>query len=239
LNNSDSKTDLPIPTPPAQTTEVDDGKDENGYELTPEEKKVDEPKKEETKVEEKPIEKPATGYGENIPEPVEEVVPPVEKKPEEMTDEEKAVKEFSDVIKDLGEGYDKDKVKKFAVENKLTKTQLEAYVKMAKEEDKAIVEKAEKARISQRKSWNEELKNDPDFGGANFAKNVDRVEKVLENNMPSTKKFLTDKGIMLPPYLMRDLLGIAKALNPTVPLVVGDPVEPKEDEGDFLDNLYS
>ena len=39
---------------------------------------------------------------------------------------------------------------------------------------------------------------DPEFGGENFDKNVDRVEKVLEKYMPNMKKVLTERGSMLP-----------------------------------------
>jgi hypothetical protein len=43
----------------------------------------------------------------------------------------------------------------------------------------------------------------------------------------------------LPPYIMRDFLSLAKALNPTTKLVTGEPSEVKKEEGNFLDDMYS
>lgn len=187
-------------------------------------------------VDEKIVEKPLTGYGEEEPEAPKE--PGVPKTPEELTEEEKVKKDLTEVIKDLGEGYNKEKIAKFALDNKLTKEQVASYVKLVKEDDALAVQAAEEAKKAQRKQWKDELVKDPEFGGTNFDKNVQKVEKLLEK-MPSTKKVLTEKGGMLPPYIMKDFLGLAKLLNPTAPLVTGDPAAPKEDDGNFLDDLYS
>lgn len=228
-------------------TPTDDGVDDLGY--GPEEgetppAKEAAPAAEAVKPEnEKPVEKPATGYGAEEPKevtpPAAPATPPVEKKPEEMTEEEKVQKELADVVKDLGAGYDKEKIQKFASEHKLTKVQLEAYVKMVKQDDETAIANQKAAVVAQRKAWREELVKDPEFGGENFAKNVDRVEKLLENNMSNTKKMLTEKGGVLPPYLMRDLLSLAKALNPTTKLVHGEAPAPQADDKDFLDDLYT
>lgn len=250
-NTTESKTDLTVP--PVTTTTVDtpseDGKtyDDLGYEVVAAAPVIPEvvvppvveviPPVTEVKDETK-VEKTATGYGAEEPE---EVVPPVEEKPktpEQLTEEEKIKTEITETIKDLGVGWDKEKITKFAIDNKLSKDQLAAYVKMAKDDDTASAT-AEKARVTaQRKEWNKSLKDDPEFGGEHFDKNVDRVEKLLEKNLPNTKKALTDKKGMLPPYLMRDLLSLAKVLNPTTPLVKGGAPAPKVETQGYLDELY-
>lgn len=238
-NNTESKTDS-TPNDQVETTTTDDF----GYDIPADDKKtsdeppapaaVEEPKEEK-------VEKLSTGYGDDD----EEVVPPVEdkkeepKEGEELTDEQKAQKEIDEAVKALGDEFDKDKVKKFATEHKLSKAQVEAWVKQVNEDNKEAKRLQEEAVKAQRKTWKEELKKDPEFGGENFDKNVDRVEKVLKNNMPNTKKMLTERGSMLPPYIMKDLLSLSKALNPVTKFVGGEPSEPKKEEGNFLDDLYS
>jgi hypothetical protein len=257
-NSTESKTDsTQSPDPKSSTGYVDPSKvapppaepedttDDFGYEKEPEKKIAPPPATPAApapKTEEKPPveEKKLSGYGKDEEPPKTEEKPPVEeKKPEEMTDEEKAQKEIADSVAALGDGYDKEKIKKFAIENKFTKAQLDAYVKLTKEEEAQIVKQAEEAKRNQRKAWKEELLKDPDFGGENFDLNVDRVEKVLQNYMPNIKKVLTEKGSMLPPYIMKDFLSLAKVLNPTNKLDVGEPPAPKEEEGDYLSDLYS
>src|SRR5690606_22788749 len=103
---------------------------------------------------------------------------------------------------------------KFALDNKMTKEQIQAYVKFTKEDVASFNQKQAEALKVQRESWVNELKTDASFGGENFTKNVDKVEKVLAKYMPETKKMLTERKGMLPPTLMKDLLKIANALNP-------------------------
>lgn len=234
------KTDSTLP--PDQTT--NDLIDDLGYDTPPEETPPAEvvPPVEAKKVDEVPGEKVTTGYEKDAPElvvPPTEVVPPVEeKKPEDMTEEEKTKKEISDTIKNLGEGYDKKKIESFAVDNKLTPAQLAAYVKLTKEEDAVAARTQLERTAAQRKAWKEELANDPEFGGEHFDKNVDRVGKLLQNNMPNLKKHLTDKGGVLPPYIMKDLLAVSKALNPTTKFVGGEPIVPPTEDKNYLDDLY-
>lgn len=209
--------------------------DEHGYTVV--EKESEEPSKEEPKEEPKAEEKidPATGYGD---EPKEEPKKE-EPKADPETDEGKLEASMDESLGELPEDYDKESIKKFALDNKFSPDQLKAYVEMAKSEEAQAVEDNESQVKAQRSSWHKELKDDPEFGGENFVKNVDRVEKVLQNHLPETKKVLTDRGTMLPPYIMRDLLGIAKTLNPTTELVNGDPSKPvAKENGNFLDNMY-
>lgn len=231
---------MPVPTSDAPAAV--ETHDDLGYVIPKEEvaAPIIEEKKDDVPADDK-IEKPATGYNdEEVAPPAEEVkeVPPVEKTEDEMNEEEKAQKEIKTVIAGLGEGYDKAKIEKFVLDNKMTKEQLAAYVKMTKEEDAKFASDQAAAKVKYRNDSINSLKSDPDFGGENFAKNVDRVEKLLEKNMPSTKKMLTEKGGMLPPYLMKDLLSLSKVLNPIAPLVIGEPPAPEEKDGNFLNDLY-
>ncbi len=221
-----------------KTEESNPGVDDFGY-ATPEVKP--EPKVEDKKPveDDKPIEKAATGYAkteEVKPEPKVEDKKPADEVP--PTDEEKVKKELTEAIKDLPETVDKEKVSKFALENKLTKEQLQAYTELVKEDQKNFEISQKEAVQAQRTEWKNELVNDPEFGGENFDKNVDRVEKVLEKYMPNMKKVLTERGTMLPPYIMRDFLALSKVLNPTTTLVMGNPSETENDSKNFLDEMY-
>lgn len=248
ITNTDSKTDS-LPKPEIQTTEVvtpapveNSDVDDFGYEVEPAPVAPKELPKPDAVVPPAEEVKPLTGYGKDTEEvkPPEVVTPPAEEvKPEELTEEQKLQKEISEAVKELGDGFNKEKIAKFALENKLSKTQVEAYVKFAKSEEKEILKAQEEATKAQRKSWGEELMKDPEFGGENFEKNVDRVEKVLKNYMPNTKKILTERGSMLPPYIMRDFLSLDKLLNPTTPLVSGEPSVPAENDSNFLDDMYN
>lgn len=232
---------MPVPTP--ATTEVETH-DDNGYEIIPEPSAPTIPAppvaNPAAPVIPAPEIKSATGYGapEEVIPPVEPVEPPVEKKPEDMTDEEKAVKEIKDSVAVLSDKFDKNKIEKFAIDNKLSKAQIDAYVILTKAEEAKVIADQAAAKVKYRNDSINELKADPDFGGENFIKNVDRVDKLLENNMPNVKKMLTEKGGVLPPYLMKDLLSLSKALNPIAPLVIGEPPAPPEDESNFLDDMY-
>lgn len=242
-NSTESKTDS-TETPPVETTTTEESSthDDFGYEVEPEAKKVEEPaKKVEEPKKDETVEKTATGYGdeEEETEPAKVEPPKEEKKPEDMTDEEKAAKEISDAVKALGDDPSADKIKKFAVENKMTKAQVEAYVKLVKDDQAEAVKAQQEFVKEQRRTWKKELKEDPEFGGEHFDLNVDRVEKILASQMPNTKKILTERGSMMPPYLMKDLLSLAKALNPKTDFVGGEPSEPKKEEKNFLDDLYS
>ncbi len=211
-----------------------------GYEVKAEEKVVEE-KVEEKKVEEPVVEDKTTGYSDD---PEKKVEPKVEEKVEEKkpvegekTAEELRITEINDT---LGDRDDKESIAKFAVENNMTKDQVTAYMTMRDAEDAQWDADDKAAAQAQRSAWKKELLDDPTFGGDNFDINVDKVDKVLNNLMPNTKKVLTERGNMLPPYIMRDLLEVSKALNPTTTLVNGDPSEPvAKEEGNFLDSMYT
>lgn len=252
----------PTPTPEAAAPEVVEPKagevDDLGY-TTPEEKAEiklvpDEPevvKPTEEKKDEEPTED-TTGYGKED-DPKTPEAKPAEKTAEELaqekkdeenkTDEEKAAElvqvNIKKSIEALPESVNKDVVSKFAEDNGLTDVQVEAYVKLAQADHDSLVVAQAEAVKKQRSDWKGELQGDPEFGGENFDKNVDRVNKVLDKYMPDTKKILTERGTMLPPYIMRDFLKLDSVLNPKTKLPVGEPPAVVKEEVSLLDELYS
>ena len=256
LNNTDSTTNnnpstgygegnpTPQPDPAPADKPVEPELDEFGYaknkpepkpEDKPEPKPEDKPAENFPKPEDKPVEKPATGYNKPEdkpaePKPEDKPADKPEDKPEGITKED-----LTEVLGELPE-FDKNRISDFALKNKMTKDQVQAYADLIKND---ITEAQQNVQI-QRQTWKKELIDDPEFGGENFDKNVDKVEKVLEKHLPHTKKMLTDRGGMMPPYIMRDLLGIAKFLNPTTKMPTGEPsvvVEESSDK-DFLNEMY-
>jgi len=222
----------------------DSNLDQYGYEKNQDDEKKPEEddKKPEEGNEDDKVDDPASGYDKKPEEP--DVEEDDDKKPEEddkkPEGEEKELgkEDVESLVKELPDTYDKDSLSKFALENKFSKEQIEAYVKFAKEESEQIKkEQLNQVKIT-RKQWFEELKSDKEFGGELFDKNVHQVEKLLANHMPNVKKVLTERGSMLPPYLMKDLLSLSKALNPSTKLVNGEPSKSKVKEGNFLDEMY-
>jgi len=268
MNNTGSKTDSAMPLPTSNTgyaettpnnTIVDTPEvDDFGYTNDPstsesdktkvdeKDKKVEDDKSKDgegdkTKNDEKEITKKATGYGDDENKDSGEKdknKTPEDKEKVPDTDEEKVKKEIEETLKNLPENFDKNKVSEFVSKNKMTKEQVQAYVDFVKSEMQANETAQKQAIEKQRSEWFSELKNDPEFGGENFKLNVDRVEKVLENYFPNTKKVLTERGTMLPPYVMRDYLALWKQLNPATIVVNGEPPKVEEPEKNFLDEMY-
>lgn len=218
-------------TPPANAEAAGDKLDQYGYAKAPDKSAEKVEVVTPPAVEEKPPEKledikdAATGYGikappapkDGDPAPA-EVVPPVEKPPEELTIDTKGLDE-----------KEATKLVDFAKANKLSKEAAQALVEMRKSESVASLAaqqaqaKAQIAEIAKLKAgWHKELASDPNFGGDKFEKSLMKVEKVLADFMPSTKKELTARGSMLPPYVMRDLAKIADTLYSNDRLIVGE-----------------
>lgn len=214
-----------------------DNLDEYGYEKVPDAdgKKDEVAPKAEAKVEE--IKDPATGYG---------------KDPIVAKEEEAAAPPKEEVKVDLGYEVDaKDlspedaiKLKEFAKANSLTKEAAQALIDMKKSEidslkqaDIQYQKQQEKAINDTKVAWDKELRTHPTFGGDKFAHNVQQAEKVLSEFMGETKKVLTERASMLPPYVMRDLAKLAEHLYGTEKLVQGEQGSPKveEKETDHLD----
>lgn len=198
--------------------------DDLGYAITPEVKpegeKAPEPKKEEPKAPEE-IKDPATGYGKEAPKaPKEEAAPPPES-PKIELGYELEVKDVDPAVL--------TKVQEFAKANALPKEAAQALLNLRKTEfDAAKQAQAdqEKAYLKQvqdtRSAWDKELRTDATFGGEKFAHNVMQAEKVLGDFMPNTKKILTERGSMLPPYVMRDLAKLAEKLYSPENIVQGE-----------------
>lgn len=259
-NGTESNTDSQIPAnmpKPTPTAEPTGNTDEFGYDNPTPPVKADEPpvvkdeppKDEPAKGDEPPkkVEKTVTGYDdedEDEPAKKDETPPKKEDKkdePGDQTDEEKIKASIAEAVKSLGDGYNKEAIVKLALENKMTKDQVEAYVKFQAAEDEKALKAHEQRVKEQRKQWKEELKTDKEFAGEKgdqFDKSVLKVNQLLEK-MPNTKKVLTDKGGMLPPYLMKDFLALAKALNPTQKFEGGEPPAPAEEPKNWMDEFYT
>lgn len=216
-----------------------DNLDELGYEkVKPEEgekSKAGDSKKKDP-VEEK-IENPATGYGDEPPK-VEE--PKADDKEEEAAPEPD---EFDKALEALPK-EEASKIKDFAKKHNVSIEVAKAFGELRKseiEEAKAHFEKRQKEleqeQLRMRAAWHKELKEDPAFGGEKFKQSILAAEKVLGEFMPETKKLLTERKGVLPPYVMRDLASMAKHLYATEKLVQGDPNTPKADEKEKDDAL--
>lgn len=216
--------------------EGDSNTDEFGYTNTDKEPKDSkkESKKDESK-DDKKVED-ATGYeaDEKPPEEKDSTGYSEDDDAEESSDDSKDTKEESkDELKlDLTGIADEDQkaIKEFVKTHKLSKEQAEALVNREKAlyqltEANAVKNKKEreKAALEQRASWKKELKEDPTFGGKNFAENVQKTNKVVEEFFPEMKKQLTKAGAMLPPYIMRDLVKLADHLYKTDHMIEGEP----------------
>lgn len=151
-------------------------------------------------------------------------------------------------MKDLSEA-DQKSLASIMEKHKLPKDAQESLVNLKKAEiaqsnqQKAEQEKQYQAQILKTKTeWFNELKNDKDFGGANFDANVKLVNKFVTDFMPNTKKMLTEKGGMLPPSTMRDFHSVAKKLYETEGFVQGDSSGASETKQpgkwNFLNDLY-
>ena len=122
-------------------------------------------------------------------------------------------------------------VQEFAKVNGLTKEQAQAVA----DKYKALVQdqakyKAdyEKTLKETHKKWEEDLRRDSDFGGANFAKSVHNVNKLLNENMPGLKNLLTSGGKRLPPSVMKDLNSLAKRMYGETEFNQGQAVSQKD-----------
>lgn len=175
---------------------------------------------------------PTTGYGSEPPkvDPVAVAAKPLES-PTKVDD-------LGFELKDDGiPKSDAQAVREFAKKHSLTKEVAQELLDQKKaqftqaEADRAAFEQEQiRARDLKRSEWYNELKNDPTFGGEKFAFHVKQAEKVIEEFMPGTKKTLTERGSMLPPYIMRDLAKLAAQLYTTDSLMQGQPVAPSDDQ---------
>jgi hypothetical protein len=228
------------PPPAANTPPPKEGGkefDDLGYEK-PAPPKDEKPPDEKTKepIVDKKVEVKATGYAE--PPPKIEEPPPAPK-----VETPPVLDEIDEMVKELPK-EEAAKMKEFAKTHSVPKEILKAFAELRKTEIKnaeTYQANAEKEALLQeqrnRAAWHKELKDDPAFGGEKFDKNVSQTEKVLEEFLPQTKKMLTERKGILPPYLMRDLAKLADHLYATEKLVQGEPkveTEEKTKEDDPL-----
>lgn len=227
--SAESSGEVPLPkveTPAAPIVEAT--VDEFGYPIVKEEPKVPEAKKPEAKpkVDETTL-KTSTGYEE---EPKVEAEPP--KPPEVKKDLELG---FELKISEIIPKEDVAALKLFAKTHGLNEKQAQAFVDLKTVEfenftkaEQEFKKAQERGKLLQRKTWWDELKNDKTFGGEKFESNMKRAGRILEEHFPATKKELTARGTMLPPYVMRDFAALADQLYATETAVLGDPPAPPE-----------
>lgn len=195
-------------------------------------------KKDDEKVETPP---PASGYGVDDPPPKDEKKDPPVTPPKDENDPYKDVK-----IEGL-EDAEAKRLKEFAKANSLSKEAAQALVEQRKLDIKAVkdadtdrVQKLKEQVQNTKSQWRKELKEDLNFGGKNFALNIGKAEKVLDL-MSATKKELTTRGSMLPPYVMRDLVKLHDQLFGTEEFVQGEAgasEKPNEEDSDLDDYGY-
>ena len=167
---------------------------------------------------------PGTGYlddkGEvkNDEKPVEEK-PAGDKKPAEETKPEEGEEFLKEVKFDEVRDEDKKTLSEYIKKHKIPKEAAQALVDIRKEEVAKIKQMVadNDARLKQleeetKRGWIKELKEDPEFGGENFAHSIKQAEKAYGQFFKNTKNKLTAGGKMVPPYLMKDLLALSKQL---------------------------
>jgi len=185
----------------------------------------------------------STGYGKPQEEKPGEGKPdekPENKDGDEPSNDSLPDEEIKETLKNLPKA-EGDAIGEFAKKHKLSKEVVEDYAQMREAENAEARKAYDEGIKAQRKAWDDDLRNDKEFGGENYDKNVMRAEKVLTELMPNTKKVLTEKGTMLPPYVMRDLgLIVHKAAFSTGKLPTGEAPTPKveKNDGNFLDDFY-
>ena len=216
--------------------------DELGYAKPKDDKS--EPKKESKKDDEKEKLEDSTGYEKDIPAPKKEDTTGYtdDDNEEEVGDDKEKSKDESEEleldVKDLLPEEVKE-IKEIAKELKLNKEQAQKLANKKKAEVQALKVAMKKQQKDQeeavketKRKWRKELVEDSTFGGENFDKNIHKVNKIVQEFLPNTKKMLTERGSMLPPYVMRDLVKLADHLYRTENLVNGDPSVPKKNDED-------
>ena len=177
---------------------------------------------------EKPVEAPKTGESGYETDESKSETPVTEEKPVETPTTEE---EYNIEVEGVKPEEIKDIVD-LAKNNKLNKEQATELVKFYKAEmDKAAQEEsAYQAKVKETyANWAKELREDKEFGGANFVTNVNNVNTVLGTHFPSLAKSLQTKGARLHPDTMRELNKVYHLLHGEKALVEGDTATSKKD----------
>lgn len=243
------------PTPPVQKageTTVDD----YGYEIPKSQqgnadKKADPAAKSEQQEaaggdENDEVKEPVSGYNEK------EIIAAAKEEPakkeEEKKEPPKSLKEelgYELAVPDAKElpKEDSQKIVDLAKAHKLPKEATEALLAQKKSEYQSFLsaqkesqEAYKKAVTEQKASWYKELQNDPEFGGEKLNKSLNRAEKVLQDFFPNTKKELTARKSMLPPYVMRDLAKAYEHLYRPEKFTQGDKISDDKKNDDKEEN---
>lgn len=132
-------------------------------------------------------------------------------------------------------------IREFAKANGLTKEQAQAMVdnQRADQDDLAKLRedrKAEEAKIYAK--WEQELRDDPDFGGANYGHSVGAVNKFISEHLPSFGKALTAAGKRLPPIAMKEILKVSEKMYGESTFVEGSKTSTEKERNpwDFYSN---
>lgn len=240
-------------TPPADEPAKTEGTKKEGsptdfYDSQDDDEKQEESKADDKKKEEEPakqaendkkVEDPATGYGDDDSSDDDKK----EEDPKETPDDDDKDKGGKLNTEGLSQ-KEVENIQSLAKKMDLTDKQAQALVDERREYNKQIDdalkadEKArETAKKERRANWQKELKEDPDFGGAEFTRNLQTTERVLHDFFPNLKKQLTDSKGMLPPYVMRDLKKLGDHLYKGDSVVDGDPPAPPKEEKEDNDPL--
>ena len=145
------------------------------------------------------------------------------------------------------EGFNFDDVsgKKFAElakENKLTQEKAQAFVDLATEHVKSMVNRQQEEYLKIRKEWVEEIKNDPEFGGSKFDETVVRAQRALKTFVPTNEKgeakfdmigLLKNTGLTDNPTMIKFLAHIDKMTGEDK-IVKGGPAEEKLSDAEIL-----
>lgn len=227
------------PTPQAQG---DDRYDQYGYEKTPAEPEVKQQatpdanaaKKSSDETDSKePLKEAILGYDDKEPEPVKEEIPPPA--PEEPL-------KFAVEVDTKGlKNADLTDLKGLIESHNLSKEQAQALIDLRAKEVQDYNQYVDqrkkdydKAVTKERQEWTKELKEDKELGGEHYVRTLRRVDKVLNDYFPGVKKLLTERKMVLPPTVMRDLAKFYEHQNSTPKLVPGEPIKAQENPGDPL-----
>jgi len=151
--------------------------------------------------------KDATGYGDESKD--------ADKNKDQTTKTDEIKLDYEIDFKGLKEDQTKDLIE-FAKANKLTKEQAQAIMDKRKEVIDIMAQQQadhEKEKVETYSKWTKELKDHPEFGGANYNSSVHTVNKFLREHLPTTAKYLTETGKRLSPKEMIELRAVAMKLS--------------------------
>jgi hypothetical protein len=172
------------------------------------------------------------------------VVPPVkpEVKPETLLGAAKIVPEKYELKMPEGSPLDKTeaitRVEAYAKANKLSNEEAQQLLEVENTAVKTFADKQQAQMHTLRTTWAEESKNDKEFGGDNFAQNVELSRRVVDKfGSAAFRAALNDTGLGNHPELIRMLSRIGKAVGEDE-LVVGKTATGKEAPKDPAKTLY-